>query len=100
MGLLIAVDDPRAEDVHALLARHLAFAREVTPPEDVHALDIEGLVDPAVTFFSTRLDGELLVVGALYTKAGFAPCEPFGDYGVSPSSTCMTITLHPAARRA
>lgn len=39
MGLVIAVDDPRAKDVHALLARHLALAREVTPPEDVHALD-------------------------------------------------------------
>ncbi len=65
MRLVIAVDDPRAEDVRALLAAHLAFARRVTPPEDVHALDIEGLLDPAVTFFSARLDGELLGVGAL-----------------------------------
>ena len=157
-GLVIAVDDPRVEDVQALLEAHLAFAREVTPPEDVHALDIEGLLDPAVTLFSARLDGELLGVGALkqldeshaelksmhtieaarrrgvgramvdrllsvatdrncqrvsletgtmdafaparslYTKAGFAPCEPFGDYCFSPSSACMTINLDPAAR--
>lgn len=61
----IAVDDPRAEDVRALLERHLAFARSNTPPEDVHALGIDGLVDPAVTFFSFRLRGELLGVGAL-----------------------------------
>jgi putative acetyltransferase len=49
---MIAVDDPRADDVRALLARHLEFARAHTPPEDVHALDVDGLVDPAVTFFS------------------------------------------------
>jgi hypothetical protein len=28
----ISVDDPRAEDVRALLARHLAFANEHSPP--------------------------------------------------------------------
>lgn len=158
MRLVIAVDDPRAEDVQAVLDAHLAFARKGTPPEDVHALEIEGLLDPAVTFFSARLDGELLGIGALkqldeshaelksmhtieaargrgvaramvghllsvaidrncqrvsletgtmdafaparslYTKAGFAPCEPFGDYSFSPSSTYMTINLDPAAR--
>lgn len=65
MKLVIAVDDPRARDVQALLDAHLAFARSVTPPEDVHALDIEGLLDPAITFFSARLDGKLLGVGAL-----------------------------------
>jgi putative acetyltransferase len=62
---LISVDDPRAPDVRALLRRHLEFARAHTPPEDVHALDVDGLDDPAVTFFSFRRDGELLGVGAL-----------------------------------
>lgn len=61
----IAVDDPRAEDVRALLERHLAFTHATTPPEDVHALDIDGLLDPAVTFFSLRNGGEVLGVGAL-----------------------------------
>jgi putative acetyltransferase len=61
----IAPDDPRADDVRELIARHLAFARSVTPPEDVHALDLDGLVDPTVTFFSYRDGGELLAVGAL-----------------------------------
>ena len=28
-------------------------------------MDVDGLRDPAVTFFSYRVDGELLVVGAL-----------------------------------
>jgi putative acetyltransferase len=62
---LIAIDDPRADDVRRLLARHLAFAHETTPPEGVFALDIEGLVDPAVTFFSYRVNGDVLGVGAL-----------------------------------
>jgi putative acetyltransferase len=61
----IAIDDPRADDVRALLDRHLVFANTHSPPEDVHALDLTGLLSPAVTFFSARGDGELLGVGAL-----------------------------------
>ena len=49
----------------ALLERHLAFTREVTPPEGVYALDVDGLLDPAVTFFSARIDAQLVAVGAL-----------------------------------
>jgi putative acetyltransferase len=62
---LISIDDPRADDVRALLERHLAFAKANTPPEDVHALEVDALLDPAVTFFSFRVDGELLGVAAL-----------------------------------
>jgi putative acetyltransferase len=61
----ISTDDPRAPDVRALLGRHLTFARQHTPPEDVHALEVDALVDPAVTFYSFRRNGELLAVGAL-----------------------------------
>ena len=61
----ISIDDPRAPDVRRLLATHLAFARAPTPPEDAHALDVDGLLEPAVTFFSLRQDGALLAVGAL-----------------------------------
>lgn len=62
---VIAFDDPRVADVYALLERHLAFANQHTPPEHVHALDLDGLLDPAVTFFSARRGGELLGIGAL-----------------------------------
>lgn len=65
----IAIDDPRAPDVRQLLATHLAFAHAPTPPEDRHALDVDGLCDPAVTFFSFRRDGVLLAVGALQRLA-------------------------------
>jgi putative acetyltransferase len=62
---VIEVDDPRRDDVRALLEQHLGFAKRVTPPEDVHALDLDGLVDPAITFFTLRVEGELLGVGAI-----------------------------------
>jgi putative acetyltransferase len=61
----ISIDDPRAEDVRGLLERHLAFANVHSPPEDVHAFAVDALLDPAVTFFSFRLTGQLLGVAAL-----------------------------------
>ena len=61
----IAADDPRAADVRALLSRHLAFARAVTPPEDAHALEADELLDPALTLYSFRDGGTLLGVAAL-----------------------------------
>lgn len=65
MSGVIEVDDPRAEDVRTLLAAHMRFAREQSPREDVHALDVDGLLDPTVTLYSVRAEGRLLAVGAL-----------------------------------
>ena len=65
MDLVIAVDDPRRDDIRALLGRHLAMAHEVTPPGHVHALDVDALVDPSITFFSARRDEAVVGVGAL-----------------------------------
>jgi putative acetyltransferase len=62
---VISIDDPRADDVRALLERHLAYARANTAPEEVYALDVDALADRSVTFFSFRVDGELLGVAAL-----------------------------------
>ena len=65
MDVAVAVDDARAGDVQALLATHLAFSREVTPPGHVHALAAPGLLDPAVTVVAARHDGHLVGMGAL-----------------------------------
>ncbi|MEO6703807.1 MAG: GNAT family N-acetyltransferase [Jatrophihabitantaceae bacterium] len=152
---IIAREDPRATDVTDLLSQHLVFANSHSPPEDVHALDLAELLDPAISFFSYRVDGRLLAVGALrqldpehgevksmhtlseargqgigramlehliglarergyrrlsletgsmdafesaralYSSAGFARCEPFADYRVSPNSACFTLLLNP-----
>jgi len=61
----IAQDDPRRPEVRALLERHLAFALGQTPPEHSFALDADGLLDPAITFFSCRAGGSVLGIGAL-----------------------------------
>jgi len=61
----ISIEDPRTNDVRTLVERHLDFAKSHKPPGDMHALDIAGLLDPAVTTFSYRAGGELLAVGAL-----------------------------------
>jgi putative acetyltransferase len=62
---VIAIDDPTAADVRALIERHLDFARATTPPEHVFALDLDGLKDPAVTFFTYRVNGDVIGMAAL-----------------------------------
>jgi putative acetyltransferase len=62
---VVRADDPAAADVQALLAAHLAFAHRHSPPDDVHALDLAGLLAEDVSFFSIREDGALLGIGAL-----------------------------------
>jgi putative acetyltransferase len=149
----VALEDPRSADVVALLTRHLAFARSESPPEDAHALEVDGLAGSDVSFFTLRRDGALLAVGALrrldeshaeiksmhtaaahrgqglaahvlehllahartqgfsrvsletgsmesfaparalYRRAGFVDCAPFGDYRPSDWSTFLTRTL-------
>jgi len=51
--------------VQALLRVHLENARALTPLESTHALDIEGLKDPAVTFWTLWRDDKVLGCGAL-----------------------------------
>jgi putative acetyltransferase len=63
--LVVASEDPRVADVQELLARHLAFAHATSPPEDVHALDLTGLLSPEISFFAARRDGQLVGIGAL-----------------------------------
>jgi putative acetyltransferase len=62
---LITEDDPRTPDVRELLGLHLAHMKSQTPPENVFALDVSGLLDPAVTLYSYRHHGQLLAIGAL-----------------------------------
>lgn len=62
----IAPDDPQAPDVRTVRAAHLAFAHASSPPEDVHALDVDGLLNASITFFSARDEhGRVAAVGAL-----------------------------------
>lgn len=68
--LAIRPDDPRREPCRALLERHLAFCNQNTPPEFVFALDLSGLLQPSISFFSAADDDAVLGVGALKTLGG------------------------------
>jgi putative acetyltransferase len=63
--LRIELDDLSRPEVHALLEEHLRSMYELTPPESVHALDLDELRSPDITFWSAW-DGDTLVgCGAL-----------------------------------
>src|SRR5438270_12649388 len=57
--------DLGSADVQALLDFHFAEMRKTSPPEACHVLPIDGLRDALVTFWSARVAGELVGIGAL-----------------------------------
>jgi len=63
----IRPDDLTGSETLALIGAHLAGMSELSPPESVHALDVRGLQDPAVSFWSAWVDGTLAGIGALKT---------------------------------
>ena len=61
----IIEDDPQRAEVAALLKRHLAEMARHSPPESMHALDVEALRSEGMTFWSVWADTELVGCGAL-----------------------------------
>ncbi|MER5636244.1 GNAT family N-acetyltransferase [Kitasatospora sp. NPDC002227] len=65
----IVVDDLSGPEIAEFLAEHLREMRSISPPESKHALDLDGLRRPEVTFWSVldeTADGpELVGCGAL-----------------------------------
>ena len=61
----IRVDDLSGDATRALITAHLAGIHDTSPPESVHALDLDGLRDPAITFWSAWSGAELAGIGAL-----------------------------------
>ena len=55
----IILDDLSSGDVIQLLEEHLADMYATSPPESVHALDVERLKSPNITFFSAWLNEHL-----------------------------------------
>ena len=64
-SISILIDDLTSEATRQLIARHLDAMHEYSPPESVHALDVEALRQPGITFWSAWIDGELAGIGAL-----------------------------------
>ncbi|MEM6464353.1 MAG: GNAT family N-acetyltransferase [Pseudomonadota bacterium] len=63
--MLIRLDDLRGSEIADLLRAHLDQMAEHSPPESRHALDLEGLRAPDVTFWTAWRKGTLLGCGAL-----------------------------------
>ncbi|WP_193187321.1 GNAT family N-acetyltransferase [Nisaea sediminum] len=61
----IRVDDLTGHEIAMLLSAHLDHGNAHSPPESVHALDLDGLRRPDITFWSAWEDGDLLGCGAL-----------------------------------
>lgn len=58
-------DDLTGPAIRGLIARHLRGMHDSSPPESVHALDVDGLRRPDVTFYSAWSGDELVACGAL-----------------------------------
>jgi putative acetyltransferase len=61
----IRPDDLSSARVHALLEEHLRDMRAWSPPGSVHALDLDALRSPGMSFWTVWQDEELLGCGAL-----------------------------------
>jgi putative acetyltransferase len=61
----IKIDDLSGSEIALLLEEHLAGMRASSPACSVHALDIDALRKPEISFWSAWENGELLGCGAL-----------------------------------
>jgi putative acetyltransferase len=61
----IRVDDLRGPEISALIREHLRGMAQNSPPESMHALGLEALRQPGITFWSAWQGAELLGCGAL-----------------------------------
>jgi putative acetyltransferase len=65
-AMQIRRDDLTGPEIRGLLEEHLRNMHELSPPESVHALDLDKLRRPDITFWTVWSEGgELLGCGAL-----------------------------------
>ncbi len=63
----IRIDDLQGAAIAALLQVHLDAMHQHSPPESVHALDLEALRHPSITFWTAWDSHEVMGCGALKT---------------------------------
>ncbi len=61
----IRQDDLTGPEIRALLEEHLLHMRAVSPPESVHALDLNKLRQPTITFWTVWSGESLMGCGAI-----------------------------------
>ncbi len=67
MKITIQHEDPRGPSARPLLEAHIALMRLVSPPGSGHALDLDGLARPEISFWTARSGSE--TVGCVALKA-------------------------------
>ncbi len=80
----IKLDDLSGTEIHQLLQEHLDDMQATSPPESKHALDLTGLKEPSIKFFTIwhethlagcgafkKLDDEHAEVKSMRTSSGF-----------------------------
>ena len=65
MSMHIRVDDLQGTAIQQLLQVHLDAMHSYSPPKSVHALDLEALRHPSITFWTAWEGDELMGCGAL-----------------------------------
>ncbi len=66
----IVIDDLIGPEIAALLEEHTAELRSISPPESKHALDLDALRRPEITFWTVWDEDELVGCGALQDLGG------------------------------
>jgi putative acetyltransferase len=69
-GMDIRVDDLTGPEIVELLHEHLRCMAQVSPPESRHALSLDGLQHPGITFWSIWNGPDLAGCGALKKLSG------------------------------
>jgi putative acetyltransferase len=64
-SFVIRVDDLSGPEIRALLEEHLRGVALHSPPESIHALDLDRLRRPEITMWSVWSDGDIMGCGAL-----------------------------------
>jgi len=61
----IKIDDLTSQEIAEFLDDHIKDMKSISPPESKHALDLDGLRKPEITFWSVWAEGVLVGCGAL-----------------------------------
>ena len=63
--LRIQIDDLSGKAIADFLEEHIEEMKAVSPPESKHALDLDSLRKPQITFWTVHIDASLVGCGAL-----------------------------------
>ena len=85
--LLFRLDNLRDPRVAAFLEEHLADMRRVSPPESVHALDLDGLRQPDIRFWSAWTGGGSRALSTFLHGVDDAPSRSDAIHSICPVRT-------------